>query len=58
VLRAAEETETTQGNIQDWIELDEGESEFQLLTEKEIVAVEFFIYYIFRFFIYLFSKID
>jgi hypothetical protein len=29
VLRAAEETETTQENIQDWLELDEGDPEFQ-----------------------------
>jgi hypothetical protein len=31
VLRAAGETETTQENIQDWLELDEGDPEFQLL---------------------------
>jgi hypothetical protein len=31
VLWAAEETETTQANIQDWIELDEGEPGFQLI---------------------------
>jgi hypothetical protein len=39
VLRAAGETETTQENIQDWIQLDEGDPGFQLLTEKEITAV-------------------
>jgi hypothetical protein len=38
VLRAAGETETTQANIQDWIELDEGDPGFQLLTEEEIAA--------------------
>jgi hypothetical protein len=38
VLRAAGETETTQENIQDWIELDEGDPGFQLLTEEEIAA--------------------
>jgi hypothetical protein len=32
VLRTAEETETTQENIQDWLELDEGgDPGFQLL---------------------------
>jgi hypothetical protein len=43
VLRAAGETETSQENIQDWLELDEGDPGFQLLTEEEIVAVIFFI---------------
>jgi hypothetical protein len=42
VLRAAGETETMQENIQDWLELDEGDPGFQLLTEKEIAAVIFF----------------
>jgi hypothetical protein len=42
VLRAAGETETTQENIQDWLELDEGDPVFQLLTEEEIAAVIFF----------------
>jgi hypothetical protein len=32
VLRAGGETETTQENIQDWLELDEGDPGFQLLT--------------------------
>jgi hypothetical protein len=44
VLRAAEDTETTQENIQDWLELDEGDREFQLLTEEEITAVIFFFH--------------
>jgi hypothetical protein len=39
VLRAAGETDTTQGNIRDWLELDEGDPGFQLLTEEEIAAV-------------------
>jgi hypothetical protein len=30
VLRAAGKTETTQENIQDWLELDEGDTGFQL----------------------------
>jgi hypothetical protein len=45
VLRAAGETETTQENIQDWLQLDEGEPGFQLLTEKDTAAVIFFIYF-------------
>jgi hypothetical protein len=45
VLRAAGETETTQENILNWLELDEGGSGFQLLTEEEIAAVIFFIYF-------------
>jgi hypothetical protein len=45
VLRAAGETETTQENIQDWLELDEGDPGFQHLTKEEIVAVIFFIYF-------------
>jgi hypothetical protein len=45
VLRAAGETETTQENIQDWLELDEGDPGFQLLTEEEIAAVTFCIYF-------------
>jgi hypothetical protein len=38
VFRAAGETETTQGNIQDWLLLDE----FQLVTEEE-----FFLIYVY-----------
>jgi hypothetical protein len=37
VLRAAGETETTQ----DWLELDEGDPGFQLLTGEEIAAMIF-----------------
>jgi hypothetical protein len=37
VLRAAGEAETTQ----DWLQLDEGDPGFQLLTEEEIAAVIF-----------------
>jgi hypothetical protein len=40
-LRAAGETETTHENIQDWLQLDEGNPGFQLLTEEEIAAVIF-----------------
>jgi hypothetical protein len=42
VLRPAEEAETAQGNIQDWLQLGEADSGFQLLTEEEISAVIFF----------------
>jgi hypothetical protein len=41
VVRAAGKTETTQENIEDWLELDEGDPGFQLLTEEEIAAVIF-----------------
>jgi hypothetical protein len=47
VLRAAGETETTQENIQDGLELAEGDTGFQLLTEEEIAAV-IYILLIFR----------
>jgi hypothetical protein len=62
VLRAAEEAKTTQENIQDWLQLDEADSEFQLLTQEEIAAVIFFLFafisiaYIIKFPICLFSK--
>jgi dolichol kinase len=62
VLRAAGEAETTQENIQNWLDLDEGHLRFQLLTEEEIAAVIFFVIillgttYIIKFSIYLFSK--
>jgi hypothetical protein len=41
-FRAVGETETAQENIQDWLQLDEGDPGFQLLTEEEIAAVIFF----------------
>jgi hypothetical protein len=44
VLRAGE-TETTQENIQHWLQLDVGDPGFQLLAEEEIAAVIFFIYF-------------
>jgi hypothetical protein len=43
VLRAAGETETTQENIQDWLQLDAGDPGFQLPKEEEIAAVIFFL---------------
>jgi hypothetical protein len=45
LLRAAGETETAQENIQDWLELDEGDPGSQLLREEEISAVILFIYF-------------
>jgi hypothetical protein len=47
VLRAAGETETTQENIQDWLQLDEGNSGLQLLAEEEIASVTYFLLFIF-----------
>jgi hypothetical protein len=44
VLRAAGETETMHENIQNWLELDEGDPGFQLLTDAETAAVTFFLY--------------
>jgi hypothetical protein len=41
VLRANGKTETAQENIQDWLQVDEGDPGFQLLTKKEISAVIF-----------------
>jgi hypothetical protein len=41
VLRAAGETETTQENTQNWLELDEGDPGFQLLTQEN-AAVAYF----------------
>jgi hypothetical protein len=66
VLRAAGETEITQENIQDRLEL-EGDPGFQLLTEEGISAVFLFIsyyqnylyYYIFHLFVfYYFVLLD
>jgi hypothetical protein len=37
VLRAAGETETTQENIQDWLELNDGDLGFQFLTRKKLM---------------------
>jgi hypothetical protein len=37
VLRAAGETETSQENIQDWLQLDEGDPVFQLLAFLNIL---------------------
>jgi hypothetical protein len=39
-LGEAGETETTQQDIQDWLELDKGDPGFQLLKEEEIAALE------------------
>jgi hypothetical protein len=64
VLRAAGETETTQDNIQDWLELDEGDPGFQLVTKEEIAAAIYFLFIfisiinIIKFFIYLLYKVQ
>jgi hypothetical protein len=42
VSRAAGETKTTQENIQDWLELDEGDPGFRVLIEAAIAAVIYF----------------
>jgi hypothetical protein len=48
VLRAAGETETTQ----DWLELDERDPGFQLLTEAEIATVIYYFIYFHQHHIY------
>jgi hypothetical protein len=45
VLRAAGETETVRENIQNWLDLDEGDPGFQLLTDEEIAEVISLYYY-------------
>jgi hypothetical protein len=45
VLEADGKSEITQENIQDWLELDKGDPGFELLTNEEIAAVMFFIYF-------------
>jgi hypothetical protein len=52
VLRAAGETETTQENIQDWLQLDEGDPGFQLVTEEEIATGIFFFTYFHQHYVY------
>jgi hypothetical protein len=55
------QAETTQGNVQGWLELYEEHPGFQLPTAEDIVAV-IFVYifmsntYTVKFFIYLFYK--
>jgi hypothetical protein len=44
VLRAARETETTQGDIQNWLQLAESDLVFQLLTDEYISAVIFYFF--------------
>jgi hypothetical protein len=45
VLRVAGYTKITQGSIQDWLELDKKYPTFQLLTQEEIAAMIFAIYF-------------
>jgi hypothetical protein len=40
-LKAAGETETTRENVEDWLQLGEGDLGFQLLTEEEIATANF-----------------
>jgi hypothetical protein len=54
VLRAAGETETTQENIQNCLELDEGDHGVQLQAEEEIAAVIFFYFYQYYLYYYIF----
>jgi hypothetical protein len=58
VLRADGETETMQENIQDWLEVDEGDPGFQLIVFLMFLFPFIFINttYIIKFSIYLFSK--
>jgi hypothetical protein len=44
VSKAAGETEITQKKIQVWLELDEGNPGFQLLTEEKITVIIIIIY--------------
>jgi hypothetical protein len=55
VLKEDGETETTQENIQDWLQLDEWDSEFQLLTEEEIASMIFLFIFISTKYIITFS---
>jgi hypothetical protein len=38
------ETETTQENVQNWLQLDEGDAGVHFLTEEEITAMIFFLF--------------
>jgi hypothetical protein len=53
-LRPAGKAEITQENIQDWLELDKVDPGFQLLTEEELAAVIFYIYFHQHYLYYLF----
>jgi hypothetical protein len=44
VLRETGETETTQGNVQDWLELAEEDPGFQLLTQEQTAPVIFYVF--------------
>jgi hypothetical protein len=45
VLRATVETETTQENIQYWLQLDEEDPGFQILTQEEIGCSDFIYFH-------------
>jgi hypothetical protein len=44
VLRAPGETEPTHENIQGWLELDEGDPGFQLLTDRNCCSDIFYLF--------------
>jgi hypothetical protein len=60
VSNGAAETQNTQEDIQDWLQLDEGDPGFQHLTEKGNTAVTFYLFifisttYIIKFSFHLF----
>jgi hypothetical protein len=56
VLKAAGESETTQENIQDWLQLDEEDPGFEILTEEEIAAVILYLFFISTTYIIKFSN--
>jgi hypothetical protein len=61
LLGAAGETETARGNIQDWLQLREGDPQLELLVEEGVAVVMYSVFictaYIIKFSIYLFSKL-
>jgi hypothetical protein len=52
VLRAAGETETTQENIQDWLKLAEGNSEFQVVFLFTFISTAYIIKFLICFLIF------
>jgi hypothetical protein len=44
VLRVAGETDTMQENIQDWLDLDEGDPGFYLLQEETTALIYFYLF--------------
>jgi hypothetical protein len=50
MLRATLETESMEGDIQDRIDLDDGDPGFRFLTEGKVAAVSHFNYFHYQFF--------